>query len=85
MLIDSYLSRDLLLVFLREIDKVIVFRTDEERDRRLVETSPLSIPLLDGIQGALPRQVEHEENSDRIVTHEWEHVYEFALATEIPD
>lgn len=64
---------------------MIVFRTDEERDRGLVETSPLSIPLLDGIKGALPGQVEHEENRDRVVAHEREHVHELALAAEIPD
>ena len=64
---------------------MIVFRTDKERDRGLVETSPLSIPLLDGIERALPRQVEHEENSDGVVAHEREHVHEFALAAEIPD
>lgn len=57
---SSGLVRYLFLIFSREIDKVIVFRANKKRNRSLVESSALTIPLLDTVQRALPRKVEHE-------------------------
>lgn len=50
----------------------------------LVESPRLPVPLLDGIQCALPRQVKHEENRHRIVAYKREHVHKLALAAKIP-
>lgn len=79
------LHANLLLFLLGEIDKVIVLGTDKERDSRLVETSSLPIPLLDGIEGALAGQIEHEEDGDSIVADEGQHVDKLALTAKIPD
>lgn len=35
----------------------------------LVETSRLTIPFLDAVQGRLARQIKHEEDGDGIVAH----------------
>lgn len=64
---------------------MIILRSHQKRNRRLVETPSLAIPLLDGIEGALAGEVEHEEDGDGVVADEREHVYEFALAAEVPD
>ena len=64
---------------------MVVLCADEERNSRLVETSTLAVPLLDGIEGALSGQVEHEEYGNGVVADEGKHVDEFALASEIPD
>ena len=82
---SAYLCRYFFLLFAREIDKVVVFCADQERNGCLVETSPLAIPFFDGIECALPGQVEHEEYGDSIVANQGEHINEFALAAEIPD
>jgi hypothetical protein len=73
------------LLLTRKVHKVIVLCADQERYRRLIESSSLAVPLLDGIECALPCQVEHEEYGHSIVTHQRQHVYELALATQIPD
>lgn len=64
---------------------MVILCTNQDGNGRLVEAPALAVPLLDAIQCALARQVEHEQDSDGIVTDEGEHVDEFALATEIPD
>lgn len=79
-----HLCADLFLVFSREVDKVIVFCANQERDCRLVETATLAIPLLDAVQGALSCEVEHEEDGDCVIADERQHVDKFALASEIP-
>lgn len=63
----SYLIGYLFLVFPWEIDEMIVFRTHQEGNGGLIEPSSLSVPFFDRVQGALPRQVEHEQNSYCIV------------------
>lgn len=78
------LQTNLLLLFLWEIDKVVVFCADEKRDCGLVEAPALAVPLLDGIEGALAGEVEHEEDCDGVVADEGQHVDEFALAAQIP-
>ena len=62
------------MLFSGKVDEGVVFGADEERNGSLVETSTLSIPLLDGIQCALSRQVKHEEDSNGIVADERKHV-----------
>lgn len=57
---SSSLIRDLLLILSREVHKMIVFSADQEWNRRFIEASPLSIPLLNAIQRTLPRQIKHE-------------------------
>ena len=80
-----YLIRDFLLLFSREIDKVVVLCADQERYRGLVKASALAIPLLYGVEGALASQVEHEQNGNGVVADERQHVDKLALAAEIPD
>lgn len=82
---DSYLIRYLLLLLAREVDKVVVLCADQKRDGSLVETASLSVPLLDGIQCAFSRQVEHEEYGNSIVANQRQHVHEFTLTTQIPN
>ena len=79
------LSRDFLLILSREVDEMVVLGTDEEGDRRLVEATALPVPLLDGVEGAFPRQVEHKQDGDGVVADKWQHVDEFTLAAKIPD
>jgi hypothetical protein len=77
----THLVRDLFLFFTRKVDKVIVLCADQEWYRCLVEATSLAVPLLDGVQCALPRQVEHEQYGHSIVANQGQHVYELALAT----
>ena len=81
----SYLIRDLLLVLPGKVHKVVVFGAYQDRDGGLVEAAALAVPLLDAVQGALPGQVEHEEDGDGVVADEGQHVDELALAAEVPD
>lgn len=76
---------DFFLVFSWEVDEVIIFCANKERNSSLVEASTLSVPLFDAVQGGFPGQVEHEEDSDGIVADERQHVDELALATKIPN
>lgn len=64
---------------------MVVLCADEEGDGGLVEASPLPVPLLDGVEGALAGQVEHEEDGDGVVADERQHVDKLALASEVPD
>ncbi len=64
---------------------MVILRPNQKWNGSLVEASPLPVPLLDGIERALSRQVEHEQNSDGIIADEWEHIYELALSAKIPD
>lgn len=81
----GYLIADLFLIFSWEIDKVVIFGADEERDGSLIKSSTLSVPLFDTVEGGFPSQVEHEEDGDGIVADERQHVDEFPLTTEIPN
>ena len=86
LLIESTdLIGNLFLLFPWKVDKVIVLCADQERDGGLVEATALPVPFLDGVQGALPRQVEHEEYGNSVVADQGEHVDKLALAAEIPD
>lgn len=78
------LIRDLLLVLSRKVDEVVVFRTDQDGNRGLVEASSLAIPLLDAVERALARQVEHEQDCDGVVADQGEHIDEFPLTTQVP-
>lgn len=51
-----------------EVDEMVVFRSNEERNSCLIETSSLPIPLLDRIKGALAGEVEHEEDGNSVIT-----------------
>lgn len=64
---------------------MIIFCADKKGDCSLVEASSLPIPLFDRVEGALPRKVEHEEDSYCIVAYKGQHVDELALASKIPD
>lgn len=81
----AYLKADFFLLFSGKVDKVIVLGADEEGDGSLVETSALSVPFLDGVESALTREIEHEENGDGVVADKGEHVDKFALSTQVPD
>lgn len=79
------LIRDLLLVFSRKIDKVVIFGADQERDGSFIESPALSVPLLNAVEGALPREVEHEENGHGVVAHQGQHIHKLPLAAKVPD
>ena len=79
------LQRDLLLFLFREIDKVVVLGADQERDGGLVESTPLTIPLLDRVQCLFAGKIEHEKNSDGVVADQRKHVDKLALSAEIPN
>lgn len=64
------LYRDLLLLFPREVDEVVILCPNEERDGRLVEAAPLSVPLLDTVESGFACEVEHEEDGDCVVADE---------------
>lgn len=74
----------LLLLLPREIYKVVVLCPHQKGDCSFVETAPLTVPLLDGVQRAFAGEVEHEENGDSIIADERQHIDELALASEIP-
>ena len=63
---------------------MVVLCADEDGDGRLVEAAALAVPLLDAVESALARQVEHEEDGDGVVADEWQHVDKLALAAEVP-
>ena len=79
------LIRDFLLLLSRKVDKVVVLCADQEGYRGLVKASSLAVPFLDGVEGALAGQIEHEQDGDGVVADERQHVDKLALATEIPD
>lgn len=79
------LQTDFLLLFAREVDEMVVFGADEERDGGLVEASALSVPFFDAVECGFACEIEHEEDGDGVVAHEWQHVDEFSLASQIPD
>lgn len=64
---------------------MVVFGSDEEGYRSLVEPSALPVPFLDRIQGALSREIEHEEYSHSVIAHQRKHVDKLSLAAQIPD
>lgn len=63
---------------------MIVLGANKNRNRSFVEPPSLAVPLLDAIECAFPRQIEHEQDSYRIVANKWQHVDEFSLAAKIP-
>lgn len=81
----AYLGADLFLILFGKADKMIVLGANQERDSSLVEASPLPIPLLDAVECALPCQIEHEQDGNGIIAHEWQHVDKLSLTSEIPD
>lgn len=82
---NTDLVRDLFLVLSWKVHEMVVFRPDEERNSRLVETSPLPIPFLDRVQSTLASEVEHEQDGNGVVADQWQHIDEFPLPAEIPD
>lgn len=64
---------------------MVVFRSNQEWDGRLVESSSLSVPFFDAIERALPRQVEHEQDRNGIVAHQRQHIDELPLPSQIPN
>lgn len=81
----THLVGNFLLILDGKVDKMIVFRADENRDGRLVEASALSVPFLDAVEGALSRQVKHEENGDGVVADQRQHIDKLSLAAQIPN
>lgn len=79
------LNGDLLLVLSRQVDKLIVLGSNQERNSGLVEPSALAVPFLDRVQSTLPSQIEHEENRNGIIADQRKHVDKLTLTTEIPD
>lgn len=64
---------------------MVILCANQERDSGLIEAPSLPVPFFDGVQGALPCQVKHEQYGDSIVAHQRQHVDEFSLTTQIPD
>ena len=62
---------------------MVVLCADQEWDGGLVEASSLPVPLLDGVESALPRQVKHEEYRNGVIADQRQHVDELALASQI--
>lgn len=79
------LVRNFLLVFPWKVDEMVVLGTNQYRNGCLVKPPSLAIPLLDAVECALSRQVEHEEDSNSIVANQRQHVDELALAAKIPN
>lgn len=64
---------------------MIVLGPDQEGNGRFVKPATLAIPLFNRVEGALAREIEHEENGHGIIADEWKHVDEFALTSQVPD
>lgn len=79
------LEGNFLLILAREVDKVIILGTNQERNGSLVETTALAIPFFDRIERALACQIKHEQNGNSVIADQWQHIDEFALTTQIPD
>ena len=79
------LVRDLFLLLAREVDEMVILCSDQKGNGSFVETSALSVPLLDRIECALSCQVEHEENGHGVVAYQGQHIDKFSLATQVPD
>lgn len=79
------LSRNLLLVLGRKVHKVVIFCADQDGDGRFIESTTLPIPFLDTVEGAFPRQIEHEKNCNGIIADKGQHVDELSLAAKIPN
>lgn len=60
---------------------MVVFRPNEERYGGLVEPTALPIPFFDGVESALPCEIKHEEDGDRVVAHKRKHVDKLPLST----
>ena len=73
-----------LLILSWEIYEMIVLGADKEWNGRFVEASTLSIPLLDRIQGTLPREIKHEQDGNGVIANQGKHIDEFPLPSEIP-
>jgi hypothetical protein len=82
---EKDLGADLFLIFSGKVDKVVIFSANKEWNGCLVEASSLSIPLFDAIKGALPSQIEHEQDGHGIIADEGQHVDKFSLTSKIPD
>ena len=80
-----YLCADLLLILSGEVDEMIIFGANQERNGGFVEASSLPIPLFDAVECTLPCEIEHEENCNSIIADQRKHVDKFSLATQIPD
>lgn len=83
--VPPYLQRNLLLVFSREVDELIVLGSHEERDGCLIEPAALAVPFLDRVQRALTSEVEHEQDRHSIIANQWEHVDKLSLAAQVPN
>ena len=81
----TYLNGNLLLVLAREIHKMVVLGADQERNGCFVKPTALAVPLLDGVESALAREIKHEEDGHGVVADKWQHVDEFALASQVPN
>lgn len=86
------LLRDLLLLLERLRRKEVEFGPDENWDggllsagirgtrAHLIESACLPIPLLYTVERRFPCEVEHEQDRNGVVGHEWQHGHEFALS-----
>ena len=63
------LQGDFFLLFLGEVDEMVVFCPHQERDGGFVEAATLPIPLFYRVQCGFAGQVEHEEDGDCVVAY----------------
>lgn len=73
------------MIFPGKVDKMVVFCANEKGNRRLIESTTLTVPFLDRVQCALPREIKHEQNSNRVITNQRKHINKLALSAQIPD
>ena len=69
------------MVLTRKVHKVVILGANQERDGSLIESTALAIPFLNGVEGALSGEVEHEQNGHGIIANQRQHVDKLALAT----
>ena len=78
------LVRYFFLVFLGEIDKMIILRANKKWNSCLIEAAALSIPFFDRVESALPCEIKHKEDSHSVVADERKHVDKLPLSAKVP-
>lgn len=75
------LDGDFFLILPGKVDKMVILGSHKEWNRSLVESTTLSVPFLDRVQCAFAGKIEHEQDSNSVITHKRQHVHKLALAT----
>lgn len=81
----THLDGYFLLILPRKVYKMIVLGANQERNCRLIESTALSIPLLDRVERAFPGEIKHKQYRNGIITNQREHINEFSLSAQIPN